>query len=229
VQAVESDGDGPGAVMSGTAATWAMKATMTTKTTTWAVQIAVLLVLLATGTAPASSGLLSANSPRGKNTLEGSFHQVWSSVSAEGSRGWSGVCAGSAADSVVAPQSVVENHNPANIRFSQNTAGGRGRADVLRQSMGERGWAGDPVDAVRTADGITTIDNTRVAVARELGIQEIPVRVHAPSEPLPPDMIGRFGDARTWGEALAQRTANQRPPLPPTGTPDAPRMPRPGN
>ena len=93
--------------------------------------------------------------------------------------------------------------------------------------MGEKGWAGDPVDAVRTPDGITTIDNTRVAVARELGIKEIPVRVHAPNEPLPPDMIGRFGDAKTWGEALAQRTGNQRPPLPPTGTPDAPRMPKP--
>jgi filamentous hemagglutinin len=94
--------------------------------------------------------------------------------------------------------------------------------------MRERGWAGDPVDAVRTPDGITTIDNTCVAVARELGIREIPVRVHAPTDPLPPEMIGRFGDARTWGEALLHRTSNQRPPLPPTGTLDAPRMPRPG-
>jgi filamentous hemagglutinin len=128
----------------------------------------------------------------------------------------------------VAPKTApVENVNPADIRFSQNTAGGKGRADVLRQSMGEKGWAGDPVDAVRTPDGITTIDNTRVAVARELGIKEIPVRVHAPNEPLPPDMIGRFGDAKTWGEALAQRTGNQKPPLPPPGTPDASRMPKP--
>ncbi len=56
--------------------------------------------------------------------------------------------------------------------------------------------------------------SARWAVARELGIKEIPVRVHAPNEPLPPDMIGRFGDAKTWGEALAQRTGNQKPPLP---------------
>jgi filamentous hemagglutinin len=102
---------------------------------------------------------------------------------------------------------------------------------VLRQSMRERGWAGNPVDAVRTPDGITTIDNTRVAVARELGIREIPVRVHAPTEPLPPEMMAgphpRFGNATTWGEALEFRTSNQRPPLPPTGTLDAPRLPRP--
>jgi hypothetical protein len=124
---------------------------------------------------------------------------------------------------------TVENLNPAEIRFSQNTAGGRGRADILRQSMGEKGWAGDPVDAVRTPDGVTSIDNTRVAVARELGVDKIPVRVHAPNEPLPPEMAGRFGNATTWGEALAQRTASQRPPLPPTGTLDAPRMPAPKN
>ena len=93
--------------------------------------------------------------------------------------------------------------------------------------MRESGWNGDPVDAVRTPDGIVTIDNTRVAVARELGIEEIPVRVHEVTEPLPNDMIGRFGDAKTWGEALIQRTANQRPPLPPTGTTEVPRMPGP--
>lgn len=122
------------------------------------------------------------------------------------------------------PTSTVENLNPADVRFSQTTAGGRGRADSLRNSMGEKGWSGDPVDAVRTRDGIASIDNTRVAVARELGLKEIPVRIHAPSEPLPPEMIGRFGNAQTWGEALAYRTANQRPPLPPTGTLEAPRM-----
>ena len=43
--------------------------------------------------------------------------------------------------------------------------------------MGERGWNGDPVDVVRTPDGLTTIDNTRVAVAQELGLPEIPVNI----------------------------------------------------
>jgi hypothetical protein len=32
------------------------------------------------------------------------------------------------------------NVDPTNLRFSQTTAGGRGRAAALRQSMGERGW-----------------------------------------------------------------------------------------
>jgi hypothetical protein len=90
--------------MIGSVATRTMKATMTTKTTTWAAQIAVAVLLLATGTAPASSGLLAENSPRGKNTLEGGFHRAWSSVSVEPHRGWGEVCAGSAADSVVAPK-----------------------------------------------------------------------------------------------------------------------------
>jgi hypothetical protein len=89
--------------MIGTAAMGMMKATMTTKRTTWAAQIAVLLVFLATGTASASSSLLAGNSCRDKNTLEGSFHQAWSSVSGEPHRGWGEVCTGSAADSVVAP------------------------------------------------------------------------------------------------------------------------------
>jgi hypothetical protein len=66
---------------------------------------------------------------------------------------------------------------------------------------------------------------TRIAIARELGITEVPVKIRLPSDPLPDSMLGRFGDARTWGEALRFRTGNQRPPLPPTGTPNVPRLP----
>jgi filamentous hemagglutinin len=91
----------------------------------------------------------------------------------------------------------------------------------LRESM-MRGWNGPAVDAVETAEGVVSIDNTRVAIARQVGIEEIPVRVHLPSDPLPGSMLGRFGDAQTWGEALAHRTSNQRPPLPFCGTPDTP-------
>ena len=88
------------------------------------------------------------------------------------------------------------------------------------------GWNGPAVDAVRTPDGIVTIDNTRIAIARELGIPEVPVKIHLPSDPLPESMLGRFGDAKTWGEALLHRTGGQRPPLGPTGTPTIPRLPR---
>ena len=57
--------------------------------------------------------------------------------------------------------------NPNDIRFSQNSAGGSGRAAQLRESM-RNGWNGPAVDAVETLDGIVTIDNTRIAIAREL-------------------------------------------------------------
>lgn len=95
--------------------------------------------------------------------------------------------------------------------------------------MKEKGYSGEPVDVVETDKGLVTIDNTRPAVAQELDIPEIPANVHAPDDPLPEDMIGRFGDAKTWGEALQYRTANQRPPLPPTGAAERPRMPSPEN
>jgi hypothetical protein len=69
------------------------------------------------------------------------------------------------------------------------------------------------------------IYNTRVAVAQELGLSEIPANIHMPEDALPEDMIGRFGSSETWGDALVYRTSSQRPPLGPTGTPTRPRMP----
>jgi hypothetical protein len=119
----------------------------------------------------------------------------------------------------------ISSINPSQLRWTQRTAGGRGRADVLRRSMAERGYDGAPIDVVSTADGLVTVDHTRAAVALELGIEQIPARIHLPDELLPSDMVGRFGSARTWGEAAAHRAANQRPPLPPTGTTDPPRLP----
>jgi hypothetical protein len=102
---------------------------MTTKATSWAAQIAVAILVLATGTASASSGLLSANSPRGKNSLEGSFHRAWASVSAEPHRGWGEVCAGRAAGSVVAP-----------VRVTGQI--GYGSSDLSRAAQAYRGTAG---------------------------------------------------------------------------------------
>jgi hypothetical protein len=84
----------------------------------------------------------------------------------------------------------------------------------------------DPIDVVQTRDGLVTVDHTRPAVARELGLSKAPVRVHAPGDPLPANMKGRFGTARTWGEALEYRTGKQVPPLPPTGTAKVPRLPK---
>jgi hypothetical protein len=136
---------------------------------------------------------------------------------------------GSAVQGVIVGETVsggLEYISPTKLRWTQRTAGGRGRAAVLRKSMAERGWDGSPIDVVRTSDGLVTVDHTRAVVALELGINSIPVHIHLPSDPLPVDMIGRFGPAQTWGDAIAYRAANQRPPLPPTGTTEIPRMPR---
>jgi uncharacterized Zn-binding protein involved in type VI secretion len=115
--------------------------------------------------------------------------------------------------------------SPRLLRWTQRSAGGGGRAAILRDSLRKFGWRGKPIDVVRTSEGLVTVDHTRAAVAMELGIDTIPVRVHLPSSPLPPSMAGRFGSARTWGEAIAHRAAMQRPPLPPTGTTVPPRLP----
>jgi filamentous hemagglutinin len=98
--------------------------------------------------------------------------------------------------------------------------------------MGENGWMGNPIDVVETADGLVTVDHTRAAVALELGIKEIPVRIHLPEEPLPADMLtrpwNRAGDtATTWGEAVRLRGAGQSPQIGPTGSQNPPRLPRP--
>lgn len=119
--------------------------------------------------------------------------------------------------------------NPAELRWCQTTAGGGGRADAIRASMREHGWKGPPIDAVETVDGVVTLDHTRAAVALELGISRIPVRIHQPQDALPLGMLDRpFGGgslgatARTWGEAVALRAFSQNPRLSPTGTPKAP-------
>lgn len=122
--------------------------------------------------------------------------------------------------------------DPKTLRWTQNRAGAKGRADALRQSMRADGWNGPPIDVVQTSEGLVTVDHTRTLVAQEVGIQRIPVRVHMPNEPLAPDMMApgaeRFGPGvRTWGEAAAQRAGNQVPPLPPTGTTVPPKLPRP--
>lgn len=67
-------------------------------------------------------------------------------------------------------------------------------------------------------EGLVTLDHTRAAVALELGIGSIPVRVHGIDESLLSSMTGRFGDSIIWGETVAYRSGNQNPKLPPLGT-----------
>jgi hypothetical protein len=79
---------------------------MNTRATTWAAWIVAVLVLLASGTASASSVLLSPNSCQGKIALEGRFHQRSSAVSAESCRGYSQACSCDAAGLFVAPTGI---------------------------------------------------------------------------------------------------------------------------
>jgi filamentous hemagglutinin len=116
--------------------------------------------------------------------------------------------------------------DPFQVRFSQTSAGGNGRFAALFESMMSFGWNGPAIDAVQTPAGIVSLDNTRLAIARILGIPQIPVRVRLPTDPLPQSQLGRFGGAQTWGDALLYRTGRQRPPLPPTGTPNPPQLPQ---
>lgn len=80
---------------------------MKTLTTTWLAQIVAVAVLLTAGSASASSGLLSGNSPLGKNTLEGGYYRDFSSVSAETHRGCGEVSRWNAAGLFVAPNNVI--------------------------------------------------------------------------------------------------------------------------
>ena len=93
------------------------------------------------------------------------------------------------------PKNKVININPKNLRWTQTTAGGRGRADAMRESMRKNGYQGEPIDVVEMSEGLVTLDHTRAAVALELGIDSIPVRVHGIDESLPSSMTGRFGDS----------------------------------
>jgi len=101
--------------------------------------------------------------------------------------------------------------NPNEIRYSQSSVNGSN--DII-QSMRESGWKGEPIDVVEMPDGIyTTIDNTRVASAREAGVN-VKANVHGYNDPLPSEYIERFttkkGVPKTWGEAIELRVGKQK-------------------
>jgi hypothetical protein len=108
---------------------------MKTKATTWLAQIVAVLVMLAAGTASASSGLLSGNSCQGKNSLEGGFHRGSAAVSAETCRGCGDFFHEEAADSVVAPtgrwQTVNEAMSARARAYQTQVTGRTGEAYVV--------------------------------------------------------------------------------------------------
>ncbi|WP_431812021.1 hypothetical protein [Lysinibacillus sp. FW12] len=105
----------------------------------------------------------------------------------------------------------VKSMDPSQIRFSQTSVNG---SEAIINSMKANGWKGDPIDVVKMPDGnYTTIDNTRVAAAREVGIN-VEAIIRDCNEPLPSNMIDRFttkkGVPETWGEALELRVQKQK-------------------
>ncbi len=124
----------------------------------------------------------------------------------------------------------VEFLDPKVLRWSQSSAGGSGRAGIIRRFMSEKGWIGPPADVVATVDGLVTVDHTRAAVALEQNMREIPVVIRQPGDPLPAEMLSRpwnkAGDTvSTWGEAIQLRGSSQTPRIGPTGRPIPPRLP----
>jgi hypothetical protein len=121
--------------------------------------------------------------------------------------------------------------NTAELRFSQRTAGGGGGSHALRESL-SRGWDASRggVDAIQTRGGLVTFDNTRVAVARELGIEKVSGRIHQLGDPLPEGFARMRGldvrakrlglsEPKTWQDALRIRTMGNKLPLEGTDVP----------
>ncbi len=103
-----------------------------------------------------------------------------------------------------AAQSVTTLESSA-IRFSQSSVNG---VAEIAESMAAKGWAGPPIDVVQMGDGIVTVDNTRL-LASHMTSTPVQAIVHGAEEALPESMSGRFGSAKTWGEAVQYRIANQ--------------------
>ena len=113
------------------------------------------------------------------------------------------------------------------------TGGSRGIGQAIAQELARRG--------ATVAVGYGTSGAKAEAVARELGIENIPVAVHSMDELLPPSMLRRgwgkdegprFGEnARTWGDALRWRTSHQSAqngqPFPEYGSTVVPYLPKP--
>ncbi len=114
--------------------------------------------------------------------------------------------------------------NANDVRLSQNTVSfnktERGMEqkytyDDLVKSMRKDGWKGDPVDVVTMPDGkVTSMDNTRIAAAREAGIN-VQANVRNYNDKLTAAEMLRFSDPKrglaptTWGEAITGRINKQ--------------------
>lgn len=100
--------------------------------------------------------------------------------------------------------------SPTNVRYSQNSVNG---SQEIIDSMREKGWAGPPIDVVMMDDSrLTSMDNTRLVAANEVGIN-VKAVVHKYDDRLTPAEVKRFttkkGVPQTWGEAIKLRLQKQ--------------------
>ncbi len=117
-------------------------------------------------------------------------------------------------------RSEIASLNASEVRLSQRTVsyskvdrltGETYTYDDLINGMRKNGWTGDPVDVVRMPDGkLTSMDNTRIAAAREAGI-EVRATIRNHDQPLAAEIQQARGWERysTWGEALNARIQSQ--------------------
>ncbi|WP_232244523.1 hypothetical protein [Pseudomonas putida] len=128
-------------------------------------------------------------------------------VAAEGSSGAKG--AGNAA--TYAADDIRFSQNSVSFNKTDRVSGTNYTYDDLVQSMKTNGWKGDPVDVVKMPDGkLTSMDNTRIAAAREAGI-DVNASVRGFDEPLTPAVQEARGwqNFNTWGEAITGRINKQ--------------------
>jgi hypothetical protein len=106
----------------------------------------------------------------------------------------------------------VHRIDPNALRFSQKSLNRVG----LRRDALSGGWRGDPLDVVVMPDGrLTSLDNRRILVSRDRGIQPL-VLVHPGDEPLPPELVNsqRLADygltgGSTWKDLIDARLKRQ--------------------
>ncbi len=131
------------------------------------------------------------------------------------------------------------------LRWSQTTCGNRVKTPEIIRGFEEAGgkWVPEKgtIDAVRTSEGLVTLDHTRLRVAERFGIDRVTVRVHnaddlLPSSPPYPTNMGprrlrsfRRAAAKsgvpspqTWGDLVRIRCARNG--LDPTGTAIPPKL-----
>lgn len=108
------------------------------------------------------------------------------------------------------------------LRFSQTGAGGYGDAVLLRESMAKYGWKGNAIRAVRMPEGIVVYDNTRLAVALEMGMTQVPVQIYELDAVLPDQFLNnvwwKSQGVHTWRDVMMFRTSENGLPLYGTAT-----------